>query len=375
MKIKNKIPKILALTAAMYITVCLVLFPERCINASVSALSLCASAVVPTLFPFFVCSSLFVSLGLAGLAARRLGGIMQPMFKVSGAGAVAVLLGIISGYPVGAKCAADLYSQHKISKTETERLLAFCNNSGPMFVIGTVGVVMYHSVKIGIMLYIIHVLSSLIAGMVYARIHSGSGTKDAIVCCDKSDGPSVFSVFGDAISGASLTILKVCGFVVFFAVVGATLPQFKGQAYLMAFLEITNGIKVLTAENQNIAVTLPIVSFFLAFSGVSVLLQVGAVISDTNINIKSYAIGKCIQAAAAFSLAVCVCAFTPVQKLGAVAMAPAAAFTADTGLWYASSAVEVCGWCAAIIVMLCIVCPGVTRIKCKRFVKKPFQER
>lgn len=374
MKIKRRISKILALTAAVYITICLVLFPERCINASVSALSLCASAVVPTLFPFFVCSSLFVSLGLAGLTARRLSCIMQPMFKVSGAGAVAVLLGIISGYPVGAKCAADLYSQHKIGKIEAERLLAFCNNSGPMFVIGTVGVVMYHSTKIGILLYFIHILSSLITGMIYARIHGGSGTKDAIVCSDMSDGTSVFSVFGDAISGASLTILKVCGFVVFFAVVGATLPQFKGQAYLTAFLEITNGIKALTAENQNITVTLPIVSLFLAFSGISVLLQVGAVISDTDLKIKSYFIGKCIQAAAAFSLAVCVCAFTPVQKLSVGAEASASAFAAD-GLWYVGSAVEVCGWCAAIIIMLCIVSSGIAGIKYKRFVKKPFQER
>lgn len=345
---RSRILRTSVLMAAVYITVCLVLFPNKCIDAAINALALCGNAVVPTLFPFFVCSSLFISLGLASLAARRLGGVMRKLFKIGGAGAVAVVLGVMSGYPVGAKCAADLYQKHKISKAEAERLLAFCNNSGPMFVIGVVGSVIFGSARIGIILYIIHVLSSLLTGILCARLFGGD-TADTMICESRSDDGSVFSALSDAVSGASMTILKVCGFVVFFAVVGATLPEFGGYAFIMSFLEITSGIKALSALPLDINILLPIVSFFLALSGVSVLLQAGAVISDTDLSVRPYIIGKLFQALIAFAVTAAACVLLPIT-----ANASAAVFAADTGLWYASGAIEACGWCAALIVALCI---------------------
>lgn len=358
MCIRQKILKISVLTAAVYIAACLVLFPKRCIAAAVRALVLCADAVVPTLFPFFVCSSLFISLGLARIASRRLGGLMRPVFRVGGAGAVAVVLGVLSGYPVGAKCAADLYTKHKLSRTEAECLLAFCNNSGPMFVIGTVGSVMLGSTAVGVALYAVHVLSSLLTGVIYARIRRSDNTADALICSADEDEESIFSAVGEAISGASLTILKVCGFVVFFAVVGASIPDFSGYAYIMSCLEITSGIKSLTALGMSASVTLPLISFFLALSGISVLLQVGAVISNTDLSIKPYIIGKFIQSIIAFFSAAGICAVPGMTAwLGAAQSVPTSAFGAgvEAGLWHLSAAIETCGWCAALILAAALI--------------------
>ena len=68
---------------------------------------------------------------------------MRPLFNVAPAGATAFVLGIISGFPLGAICAKDLYKAGNLSKPEAERLLTFCNNSGPLFIIGTVGAAIY----------------------------------------------------------------------------------------------------------------------------------------------------------------------------------------------------------------------------------------
>lgn len=57
-----------------------------------------------------------------------------------GSGAFALAMGITSGYPVGAKVASDLYKDNLCSKIEAERLIAFTNSSGPLFVIGAIGV-------------------------------------------------------------------------------------------------------------------------------------------------------------------------------------------------------------------------------------------
>ena len=63
---------------------------------------------------------------------------MRPLFNVPGEGAFAFLMGLISGYPVGAKIVTDLKDNNLCTTEEAERMLCFTNNSGPLFIIGTV---------------------------------------------------------------------------------------------------------------------------------------------------------------------------------------------------------------------------------------------
>lgn len=67
-----------------------------------------------------------------------------------GVGAYAFIMGIISGYPVGAKIVTEFRLNGDCSKAEAERLLAFTNNSGPLFIIGTIGVSMFGNTLIRI---------------------------------------------------------------------------------------------------------------------------------------------------------------------------------------------------------------------------------
>ena len=78
----------------------LFLFPEESVAAAREGISLCVDVLIPSLFPFFVLSSLLISTGLAGLCARPLESFMRPLFGVGGAGAAALSLGLIGGYPV-----------------------------------------------------------------------------------------------------------------------------------------------------------------------------------------------------------------------------------------------------------------------------------
>lgn len=59
-------------------------------------------------------------------------------------------MGIISGYPIGAKIVTEFRKNGDCSRAEAERLLAFTNNSGPLFIIGTVGVSMFGNTLIRI---------------------------------------------------------------------------------------------------------------------------------------------------------------------------------------------------------------------------------
>jgi nucleoside recognition membrane protein YjiH len=114
-------------------------FPTQTVDGAREGLALCLDIIVPSLFPFFVLSALLIELGLADCLGRALERVMRPVFNLPGICGTAVVLGFLGGYPVGARTAIALYKKGLSSRSETERLLSFCNNSGPAFILGAGG--------------------------------------------------------------------------------------------------------------------------------------------------------------------------------------------------------------------------------------------
>ena len=128
-----KIKKILIYLFAVGAVVLLIKNASNAIRYASDAIDLCLEMIVPTLFPFFICSGILIYSGFCELLAKAFQFCMYPLFRISPVGSSAFILGIVSGYPLGAVTAGELYSNNYLSKTEAERLLAFCNNSGPLF--------------------------------------------------------------------------------------------------------------------------------------------------------------------------------------------------------------------------------------------------
>ena len=155
----------------------LVLWPGEAMGAMRDGLKLCGNVIIPSLFPFFVLSSLVVELGMSRYLGRLLEGVMAPLFRVGGACSSALALGFVGGYPVGARTAIALYENGQCSKTEAERLLAFCNNSGPAFILGVVGTGIFASSRAGLLLYLAHIAASLCVGLLFRFYRPGEGPR------------------------------------------------------------------------------------------------------------------------------------------------------------------------------------------------------
>ena len=121
----------------------LILDGRTAIEGARQGIGLCLRTVIPSLFPFFAVSSLLVSLGAADGAGRVLARPFRQLFRCGGAGCAALLLGLIGGYPVGARTAAALVRQGALTPQEGGRLLTFCNNAGPAFAVGVAGVTVW----------------------------------------------------------------------------------------------------------------------------------------------------------------------------------------------------------------------------------------
>gem|GEM_PF-37727 len=151
-----------ALLFPVFFGAALLFFPDVSAAAAREGVTLCLQTVLPSLFPFFVLSSLLVQSDVPRLLSRAMAGVMYPLFGVSGAGASALILGLLGGYPVGARTVAELYGRGEIAREEAEQLLAFCNNSGPGFFLGVCGTAVFGSARAGAYLYLIHVGAALV---------------------------------------------------------------------------------------------------------------------------------------------------------------------------------------------------------------------
>ncbi len=299
-------------------TLSLLMFSNNNLVAAQNGLVLWATKVLPSLFPFFIATELLCQTNFTYILGKLLNRFMKPIFNVPGESAIAIILGIISGYPVGAKVVCNLKEQKIISKIEAERLIAYTNNSGPLFILGTVGISLFGNKKIGIILLVSHILASICVGICfkfwkkdkldinYSEIKFNSKNSPIKVS-------ELGEIIGNAIKKSIGTILSIGGFIVLFSVIISIL-QTSGILEIVVtflnnitgiskdillglftgFIELTNGVNLVTSLGIS-TLTILLTSFLLGFGGISVLLQVYSIIAKEKISIKPYFYGKILQ--------------------------------------------------------------------------------
>ena len=259
------------------------------------ALALCVQSVIPALFPFFVVSSLFIDLGCAAVLGRSLAPVMHRLFGVSGAGGTAFLLGIIGGYPVGGRTAGELYRSGQCEREECERLLAFCNNAGPSFILGIAGLGCFGSVRVGAWLYLIHVGAAVMVGLLFRSTSRQMGRPK------KTETPRWADALIEAVRGGAMSMVNICAFVVFFLVILRLFSRFTGIQHgaILGIVEMTNGILRLANDRRGFIWA----AGLLGWGGLSVHCQTAAVLSGSGLSLKRYFIGKALQAAISMAAA------------------------------------------------------------------------
>ncbi len=296
--------RLCSILAATAVFAALIIYPTEASTAAQSGIDLCLRLIIPTLFPFFVTSVLLSELGFTELLGRLLSPIAARLFGVSGKGATAFVIGLCGGYPLGAAYIADMLKGGAIDSEEAAHLLPFCNNSGPAFIIGAVGVGIFSSSAVGLFLYGVHIFAAAVGGVI---LGGGSGVENSEVSIRSSDFASALT---EAVRRSVTSILGVCGFVVAFSVFCELLYGFGsideiaaklssafclelhwGKALFIGLFELGSGIGAMAGLSLS-AENLALAAFLLSWGGVSVHFQTLALLKDTEIKTARYMIGR-----------------------------------------------------------------------------------
>ena len=300
--IMKKISNYFLTTSVILFGVGLIAFSSSNINTVNNSLDLFLNAVFPSLFPFLIVSELISHTFVISLISSKFEKIMPAVFNVSAIGAYPFVMGLISGYPVGAKIVANLRAENKITRSDGDKLLIFTNNAGPLFIVGSIGTSIYLNSSIGFLLYIVHFISCIVTGIAFGHLYKLNYRDYAPTSSKELEFSTLGEIVGDTIKKAFHTLSIVCGFVILFSLIISMLQvsgilSFIGNTWteyvIFGILEITSGIKLIsTISDTVLPLQIIVTSFLLGFGGFSVLLQVWSVISKTDLSIKPYILGK-----------------------------------------------------------------------------------
>lgn len=283
--------------------------PARYAECVREGISLWAVSVLPVTFPFLLLTALLSHTRLYRACSRAVAPYANAVFRVSGAGGCAALLALLSGYPVGAKNVAELYKRGAVTKEETFRLACLCSTSGPMFLVGTVGAVMFSSPAFGWILMLSHLLGVHLVCMLL-RIRKPPLIKRTPPPLYGEKGNPLF----DGLYSSVISILCAGGAIAVFYAFGQMLSDVlcflplekTGLGVLRGLLEMTAGCAFL-AENPS-PLSLALCAFLVTFGGACVLVQQLAFLSGTGVRALPFLLVKLLQGVLAallcFALAV-----------------------------------------------------------------------
>lgn len=293
-------------------------FPYASYQGASSGLLLWFLNVLPTLLPFVIISNLMIRLNIAGQISRFLFPVFGRLFRLTPNGCYPILVGFLSGIPMGAKSSADLVSEQRIDREEGNFLLSLCNNASPIFIMNYIAMNQLKLPRIRLPLFVIIYCSSIISALLFRsvkkryRLHKDQ-TKVRTASLSSNlerNYESVhfsFDIMDSAIMNGFEVVTKIGGYIILFSILAQIMNELGPgvsfiKASFMGILEITTGINQICRINMENDIKIVLTTVIASFGGLSGMAQTKSVLGNSRLSIKSYFIVKLLSASVAFLL-------------------------------------------------------------------------
>ena len=279
--------RLFLLTAAIVLAGVAILWRPQAVAGGISrGLAICSAVLIPSLFPFLVLGGFLTRSGVAAAIGRRTERITRRLFGLPGCCAAGILIGVVGGYPAGGSVVGDLVRSGRISVDEGRRMLRFCVNGGPGFVISAVGVGLLGSAPLGMLLFAAQLTAAMLMGIIGAP--SGSRRAKPSLTSEVSRPLSPASALVDSVTAACESLLYMCGFVLLFSSVlaltdvsgitewlgrGTVSGEALWSALIACVLEVSCGCTAAAALPEQ---ALWFLAFAIGFGGLSVQCQLAS---------------------------------------------------------------------------------------------------
>ncbi len=301
----------------LFFVILIVIFPQSATKGAATGLLLWFRTLLPTLLPFMILTDLMLNYQVADLLCKILYPIFGRLFQLSHNGCFAMIVGLLCGYPMGAKVSADLVRSKKITESEGQYLLSLCNLASPVYINGF----LLHSclnVKRNMVYYFLCLYLPIIIISLMKRIMNRN-RKDIYSIRNLQNETPNHNTHNDLSSNYTLqqasthglehcvmcglkSIAMLGGYVILFAVIQELLNSVTGflpetlQLLLMGILEMTNGTEAISDSTLSDSMQTIMSLSLTSFGGCSCLFQTKSMLTGTNLSIRKYLVTKLFAA-------------------------------------------------------------------------------
>lgn len=273
----------------IYIFISLFIYSKELKENILFTLELWVNNLIPSIFPFLLFANLFRNYGIIDILNNFFGPIIQKIYNLPKEASFPIIMSMFSGFPTGSKYVKDLLNNKEITENEANCLITFTNYSNPLFVISIIGETLLGNKRIGIIIYIIHIITGLIIGLLFKNRNLLKSKKTNI---NKSNKEKLMPILVKSIKEIFEILLNVLGIMLFFNIIITILNKILKETILTtiikSIIEITSGINLISKLNINIRIKASIIGALLSFSGLSVHFQTKSIIEGSNIKYNRY---------------------------------------------------------------------------------------
>ncbi|KEH97948.1 sporulation integral membrane protein YlbJ [Clostridium massiliodielmoense] len=291
----------------------IVLSPESSLKSALYGGKLFITSVFPSVFPFLILINIMISFDGINIYSKILGNIICRPLRLPKNCSVVLIVSILCGYPLGAKYAYDLYKKNAIDIHTCHRLINIASNPSPIFILGVVGASMLKNHSFGVLLLVSTYLSCVIMALILPRkkdVYFKELNNPKSVKGNKTLG----EILKSSIDNAFKTAFSIGGFIILFSVLTSiiknnilsdivlknlslifNIQKSTLEGFFFGVLEMTNGCSLIAPINMNIMYKLAMISFLLAFSGLSIISQTYSIIHNSKLSLSRYMKRKFIQ--------------------------------------------------------------------------------
>lgn len=303
---RTKIKSITVIIFLLLILISILSYPKETIDSVLFGINIWIYNVFPSLFPFFILADLLVNYGFIELLSELFKNVMR-IFSLPGECCFPFLGSIVSGFPSGPKYTKQLLDEELISEEDANHLIMFTHFSNPLFIIGTIGMVLLNKKTLGLIILSAHFLGNFMIGIIFRKKEKipkeKVSLKTAINNMHKkrvTNQKNFIKILSDSIYNTIDVLILLLGIIIVFLVLTNLINQLFSfndtlSLIIKGILEMTQGVKVVSSSNLSLLYKTVLITIFLSFGGFSVHMQVSSIINGSKIKYKNFLIARIIH--------------------------------------------------------------------------------
>ncbi len=282
----NTIIKKLKYIVLTLILIVFILNIKVVINSTYDASILFFKKIFITIFPFIILCDILIYFNYHLFIKRIFGKLINKIFNIDSNTSIIFILSVLTSHPSNAVYIKNLLDNKLIDIKTANRILIYTYFPSIAFVIGVIGISLYNSFKIGLLLWIICFINNIFIGLYLRKDNSYIES-----ITNETKNISFFECFKLSIVKAINTSFIILGNLIVFTIIINLLVKYVSinstiLSILTGFLELTSGVISISKLSIPFNIKFALTSLILNFSSLSILFQSFSILSDYKINIK-----------------------------------------------------------------------------------------